>query len=123
MLLKKDTPVTNNSKIAKTLNNYFKNVVNSLEIPGSENTDKLNEQRETATLNAIVKFRQNPSIKAIDDSFSNRSLSFSTIEKKDLLMKSISLVLIKIHLMLIFQYQSVEKSQILFLDFICLCMV
>ena len=87
ILLEKDKAVTGNSEIATTLNSCFTNVVKLLEIPESENIDQLYEQIKTSTLKAIVKFRKQQVKKAINDSFANRSFSFSSIEKKDVLLK------------------------------------
>ena len=47
---------------------HFTNMIKSLEI---------------FTLKVIVKFRKRPSIKTINDSFANRSFSFSVIEQKN----------------------------------------
>lgn len=51
---------------------HFTNMIKSLEI---------------FTLKVIVKFRKRPSIKTINDSFANRSFSFSIIEQKNVSSK------------------------------------
>ena len=51
---------------------HFTNMIKSLEI---------------FTLKVIVKFRKHPSIKTINDSFANRSFSFSIIEQKNVSSK------------------------------------
>ena len=58
-----------------------------LEIPELENIDQLYEGIKTSTLKAIVNFRKHPSKKATNDSFANRSFSFSTIEEKDVSLR------------------------------------
>ena len=87
ILLEKDTPVTNHSDTAETLNNYFKIVVNSLEISDFENTNQLYERIQTPTLKTIVKFRQHPRMKAINDIFRIDIFSFSIIEEKGFINK------------------------------------
>ena len=87
ILLEKDKVVTDNGEIAKRLNSsleiYYKDFYKSLEIPESENIDQRYEQIQTPTLKAIVKFRKHPNIKAINNSFANRSFCFCIIKEKD----------------------------------------
>ena len=63
------------------MNNYSANVVTSLEIPEFENIDQISENISQPTLKTIVKYRNYPSITAINEAFPNKYFNFSIIEK------------------------------------------
>ena len=71
-------------KIPDIFNNYFANVVTSLEIPEFDTIDQLAENISQLTLKAIVKYCKHLSITAINQAFQNKYFNFSIIEKKDI---------------------------------------
>ena len=75
---------SHHKKIADIFNNYFSNVVTSLEIPEFDTIDQLSENISQPTLKAIVKYRKHPCITAINKAFPNKYFNFSLIEKKDI---------------------------------------
>ena len=66
------------------MNNYFTNVVTSLEILEFDTIDQLSENISQPTLKVIVKYRKHPSTAAISQAFPNKYFNFSIIEKKDI---------------------------------------
>ena len=63
------------------MNNYFANVVTSLEIPEFENIDQISENISQPSLKAIVKYRNYPSITTINQAFPYKYFNVSIIEK------------------------------------------
>ena len=59
--------------------------VSSLQIPESKNIDPQSDSMSCPTLKSIMKYRRHPSITAIQDAYKERSFSFSTVEKIDVI--------------------------------------
>ena len=84
--------MTNCEEVAKQLNNFFGNAVKNLSIPNYENQASLAEHIDdpTSLLNgeAIVKWRNQPSILAIASEYKNRAnFSFNFVSKEDVLAR------------------------------------
>ena len=84
--------MTNCEEVAKQLNNFFGNAVKNLSIPNYENQASLAEHIDDPTplLNgeAIVKWRNQPSILAIASEYKNRAnFSFNFVSKEDVLAR------------------------------------
>ena len=71
-------------KIADVFNDYFANVVTSLEISEFDTTDQLSENIAQPTLETIVKYCNHPSITTINQVFPNKYFNFSIIEKENI---------------------------------------
>ena len=57
--------ITNDKEIAKVLNDFFSNIIKTLNIPKKDHTDSIVENVRDPTLKAILKYRKHPSILAI----------------------------------------------------------
>ena len=57
--------ITNDKEIAKVLNDFFSNIIKSLNIPKKDHTNSIVENVRDPTLKAILKYRKHPSILAI----------------------------------------------------------
>ena len=56
-ILDDDEPITDEQKVASTLNDYYSNIVTSLNLPESQNAGPLSDNIDHPTLKAIVKWR------------------------------------------------------------------
>ena len=83
-----DSLLTNCEEVANELNNFFTNAVKSLNIPNYENCDSLAQNIDDATLKAIVKWRNHPSILEIASEYKKEQSFLSIIFlKKTFLQK------------------------------------
>ena len=57
--------ITNDKEIAKVLNDFFSNIIKTLNIPKKDHTDSIVENVRDPTFKAILKYRKHPSILAI----------------------------------------------------------
>ena len=57
--------ITNDKEIAKVLNDFFSNIIKTLNIPKKDHTDSIVENVRDPILKAILKYRKNTSILAI----------------------------------------------------------
>ena len=57
--------IANDKEIAKVLNDFFSNIIKTLNIPKKDHTDSIVENVRDPTLKAILKYRKHPSILAI----------------------------------------------------------
>ena len=57
--------ITNDKEIAKVLNDFFSNIIKTLNIPKNDHTDSIVKDVRDPTLKAILKYRKNPSILAM----------------------------------------------------------
>ena len=57
--------ITNDKEIAKVLNDFFSNIIKTLNIPKKDHTDSIVKNVRDSTLKAILKYRKHPSILAI----------------------------------------------------------
>ena len=68
---------------AEVLNKFFSNVVQNLDILRNSNNEPLVSNTNDATLKAILKYRNHPSIIAIQNKCKdNRSFNFIQVEQK-----------------------------------------
>ena len=81
-LIDDDEFITDEQKVANTLNDFFSSIVTSLNLPESQNADPLSDNIDHPTLKAIMKWRNHPSILAFTTVHENRerfTFSFATI--------------------------------------------
>ena len=86
-LVKNEEVISDDVEVANTLNNYFSNVVKNLKIPEKFVTDSLPQSLSRhPTLNAILKYKNHPSMRVIKR-FSQRfsSFYFSHVDKNTVL--------------------------------------
>ena len=87
ILIKNEEIISDDVEVLKTLNNYFSNVVKNLKIPEKFVTDSLPQSLSRhPTLNAILKYKNHPSMRVIKR-FSQRfsSFYFSHVDKNTVL--------------------------------------
>ena len=63
-LVDNDKIITNDKEIAKVLNDFFSNIIKTLNIPQKNHTDSMIENVRGPTLKAILKYCKYPSISA-----------------------------------------------------------
>ena len=61
-LVDDDELITDEQKVANSLNDFFSSIVNSLNLPESQNADPLSDNIDHPTLKAITKWRNHPSV-------------------------------------------------------------
>ena len=77
---------TNDKEIAKVLNDFFSNIIKTLNIPKKDHTDSIVENVRDPTLKAILKYRKHPSILAIKRKLkSGPVFTFNHITKEDVI--------------------------------------
>ena len=75
--------ITNEQKVANTLNDFFFTIVTSLNLPESQNADQLSDNIDHPTLKAIMKWK-NPRVLAITAVYENRErFTFSSVTLAD----------------------------------------
>ena len=75
--------ITNDKEIAKVLNDFFSNIIKTLNIPKKDHTDSI---VENPTLKAILKYRKHPSILAIKRKLkSGPVFTFNHVTKEDVI--------------------------------------
>ena len=78
--------ITNDKEIAKVLNDFFSNIIKTLNIPKKDHTDSIVENVRDPTLKAILKYRKHPSILAIKRKLkSGPVFTFNHITKEDVI--------------------------------------
>ena len=78
--------ITNDKEIAKVLNDFFSNIIKSLNIPKKDHTNSIVENVRDPTLKAILKYRKHPSILAIKRKLkSGPVFTFNHITKEDVI--------------------------------------
>ena len=78
--------ITNDKEIAKVLNDFFSNIIKTLNIPKKDHTDSIVENVRDPTLKAILKYRKHPSILAIKRKLKSGSVfTFNHITKEDVI--------------------------------------
>ena len=61
-LIDDDELLTDEQKVANTLNDFFSSIVTSLNLPESKNANPLSDNMDHPTLKAIMKWRNHPSV-------------------------------------------------------------
>ena len=91
LLVENDEIISEDSKIAESLNSFFSNIVKNLEIPGYRpHNDSLFENVSDPILKVILKYRNNASILTIGEVCKNKSkkqplFSFSQAPRDEIL--------------------------------------
>ena len=97
LLVENDEIISEDSKIAESLNSFFSNIVKNLKIPGYRpHNDSLFENVSDPILQVILKYRNHPSILPIGEVCKNRSnkqplFSFSETTRDEILKAILSL--------------------------------
>ena len=69
----------------EALNKFFSNIVNNLEIPKSSKYESFIDNTEHQTLRAILKYKNHPSIFAIENKFKDGDVfSFRELKKEEI---------------------------------------
>lgn len=97
-LLENKNIAINNSKIVDLLNN----IVMSLMIPEFQNIGNFSERISNAVLKAAVKYRKHSSITASNKEVSNNCVSFSAIDKREIVCPIKRLIQKSVHKILIY---------------------
>ena len=85
-IVESDKIIRSDKETAKVLNEFFANVVNSLNILQFNQIDRTSEKISDPAIKAIVKYRAHPSITAIKENCTSKSnFNFSFVEKVDIL--------------------------------------
>ena len=78
--------ITNDKEIAKVLNDFFSNIIKTLNIPKKDHTDSIVENVRDPTLKAILKYRKHLSILIIKGRIkSSPVFTFNHITKEDVI--------------------------------------
>ena len=85
-LVDNEKSIVNDKEIAKVLNDFFSNIIKTLNIPKKDHTDSIVENVRDPTLKAILKYRKHPSILAIKRKLkSGPVFTFNHITKEDVI--------------------------------------
>ena len=124
LLVQNDEIISEDSKIAESLNSFFSNIVKNLKIPGYRpHNDSLFENVSDAILKVVLKYRNHPSILTIGEVCKNKSnkqplFSFSQATRDEILKEILSLDTTKNHIkILIYQQRYLRKMQTYFQTF------
>ena len=83
-LIDDDDLITDEQKVANTLNDFFSSIVTSLNLPESHNADPLSDNINHSILKAVVKWRNHPRVFAITAVHENQErLTFSPLTLAD----------------------------------------
>ena len=97
LLVENEEIISEDSKIAESLNSFFSNIVKNLKIPGYRpHNDSLFENVSDPILQVILKYRNHPSILTIGEVCKNKSnkqplFSFSEVTRDEILKEILSL--------------------------------
>ena len=78
-------------KTAETLNSFLSNIVKNLNISRYSEFDTVTENIADPTLNSIFKYKDHPSILAIQNNCENETLRFSEVNIEDIKMDILKL--------------------------------
>ena len=85
-LVDNEKSIANDKEIAKVLNDFFSNIIKTLNIPKKDHTDSIVENVGDPTLKAILKYRKHPSILVIKRKIkSGPVFTFNHITKEDVI--------------------------------------
>ena len=97
LLVENEEIISEDSKIAESLNSFFSNIVKNLKIPGYRpHNDSLFENVSDPILQVILKYRNHPTILTIGEVCKNKSnkqplFSFSEVTRDEILKEILSL--------------------------------
>ena len=85
-LIERDKIIKTNSKTANVLNTFFSTIISNLNIPEYLVSDPISNDVNDPVLKSILKYKDHPSIKAIEKiSKLNNLFKFSNVEKREIL--------------------------------------
>ena len=85
-LIERDKIIKTNSKSANVLNTFFSTIISNLNIPEYLVSDPIANDVNDPVLKSILKYKDHPSIKAIEKiSKLNSLFKFSNVEKREIL--------------------------------------
>ena len=86
ILVEKEEILTNDSSVAKVLNNFFSNIVKTLGISDYMHSHPLAKEVNDPTLRTIMKYQNHPSVLTIPGKYKNDSIfTFSYVTKEEVL--------------------------------------
>ena len=91
-LIEKDKIIKTDSKTANVLNTFFSTIISNLNIPEHQVPDPISNDVSDPALKSILKYKNHPSIKAIEKIAKLNSLfKFSNVEKREILHEIVNL--------------------------------
>ena len=91
-LIERDKIIKTNSKTANVLNTFFSTIISNLNIPEYLVSDPISNDVNDPVLKSILKYKDHPSIKAIEKiSKLNSLFKFSNVEKREILDQIVNL--------------------------------
>ena len=87
ILVHNEKIITNDKDIAKPLNDFFSNIIETLNIPQKNHTDSINENVRDPTLKTILKYRKHPSILGIKRKIESSPVFTFIILRRRMLLK------------------------------------
>ena len=91
-LTEKDKIIKTDSKTANVLNTFFSTIISNLNIPEYQVPDPISNDVSDPALKSILKYKNHPSIKAIEKIAKPNSLfKFSDVEKREILHEIVNL--------------------------------
>ena len=92
ILVEEGEIIGKDSEVAEVLNTFFSNIVSNLNIPEYQMNDPISDNINDPVLKAIAKFKNHPSIKAIEKiSKPDNLFNFSNVDKEEVFKDIISL--------------------------------
>ena len=92
ILVEEGEIISKDSEVAEVLNTFFSNIVSNLNIPEYQMNDPISDNINDPVLKAIAKFKNHPSIKAIEKiSKPDNLFNFSNVDKEEVFKDIISL--------------------------------
>ena len=111
---------TNDKEITKVLNDFFSNIIKTLNIPKTDHTNSIIENIRDPTLKAILKYRKHPSILAIKRKLkSGPVFTFNHITKEDVIKEINNLDASKASKEDDIPIKVIKKNSDIFSSFIC----
>ena len=91
-LIEKDKIIKTDSNTANILNTFFSTIISNLNIPEYQVSDPISNDVSDPVLKSIQKYKDHPSIKAIEKiAKPNRLFKFSNVEKREILHQIVNL--------------------------------
>ena len=103
-LTENEKMLTSESETAETLNNFFSNIVKKLNIPKFNSNNSVTENIKDPVFKAILKYKNHPSILAIQEYSKNKTFDFEEVNIEKSKKKILGLYVFYLH------YQKFSKK-------------
>ena len=90
-LTENEKMLTSESETAETLNNFFSNIVKKLNIPKFNSNNSVTENMKGPVFKAILKYKNHPSILAIQKYSKNKTFHFEEVNSSESRKKNSSI--------------------------------